>query len=390
MIVEKTVVEILDENLDKIAEVKNLYPLNREGMILRYSKELSDWGKCTFRVVTKDPLLEQFGDILQPHKYHIRIKRDEVTVWAGAIIDNPERNKNYIEVLAAEYLFYLDKKLIKRTSSDSAGEPNVYRIFNSGTMADAVTAIINETVADYQNRHILSGMTIGTIENPNYPDGMTVGNTTLTGAWNFSSTLSLQFDYHSVLHVLKAFGIYTKADFDIDENLQFSFKRFLGNDHHYDVTFVYQTRGNIVDYNVPRLGRRMVNSLAGIAATTAGKVLHSDISDAPSIDLYGLMEGAQPYSDIKDQPFLDTRNRAQLKHIATPDENNVSIILDEKAYPLGLYDIGDLVTVKIKDHIIDFQQVRRIVGIIVNLHNTGRELTTVQTNAPEDGQSGVT
>lgn len=112
----RTVIEILNNSLNKVAEVKAPYPINQRGMILRYSKELSDYGLCMFRVSTKDPMLTQFGDILQPHAYHVRIRRGGTVVWSGAIIDNTERNKNYIEVRAAEYDFYLDKILIRRDS----------------------------------------------------------------------------------------------------------------------------------------------------------------------------------------------------------------------------------------------------------------------------------
>src|SRR5690606_7358182 len=82
--------------------------------VLRYSKELSDYGYAQFRISTKDPVLTEFGDIIKPHAYHIRIKRGREIVWQGAIVDNTERNKNYVEIRAVEYLFYLDKILIRR------------------------------------------------------------------------------------------------------------------------------------------------------------------------------------------------------------------------------------------------------------------------------------
>jgi hypothetical protein len=46
----RTSVEILNGSLQKVAEIRNLYPLNSRGMVLRYSKELSDFGDCHFRV----------------------------------------------------------------------------------------------------------------------------------------------------------------------------------------------------------------------------------------------------------------------------------------------------------------------------------------------------
>src|SRR5690348_16452280 len=108
----KTVVEILDSSLGKIAEIRNLVPLDKSGTVLRYSKELSDFGTCSFRVSVHDPLFTDLGDILIPHKYHVRINRGGTYIWQGAIIDNPVRNKYYVEVRAAQYLYYFDHVLI--------------------------------------------------------------------------------------------------------------------------------------------------------------------------------------------------------------------------------------------------------------------------------------
>lgn len=389
----RTVVEVLNLSLNKVAEIKNLYPINERGMVLRYSKELSDYGQCLFRVSTKDPFLTEFGDILEPHKYHIRIKRGGTTVWSGAIIDNTERNKNFIEVRGAEYDYYFDKVLIRRDAETIAGDgKNNYRTFSSGTMAAAVTDLVTKAKTDFGSNHPLSTLTInsGNIDNPNYPDGFLNENgAPLTGGWNFSSYVTLQFDYHSVYYVLKAFGVYANSDFEVDEDLNFYFKDFYGRKQT-GVTFEYGTRGNIVDYNSPRLGRRMVNDLWAIAAETDGDILHVNQRDETSIQNYGLLQGADAYADVKDMNFLKTRASESLQFTKTPDDSPINVILNEKAYPLGLYDIGDIVTVKVKDHVINYNQPRRIVGISVDLHNTGRELTTVQTNRPRDKDMGGT
>ena len=141
--------------MEKVAEVINPYPLNNQGMILRYSNELSDYGTCTFRIANEDPLFTTFGDIVIPHKYHIRIRRKGAIVWRGAIIDNPSRNKNYVEVKAAEYLFYFDKKRVNRDAETVAGDgKNNYRLFNTGTMSSVVTTVINEMKAGFGTNHI--------------------------------------------------------------------------------------------------------------------------------------------------------------------------------------------------------------------------------------------
>lgn len=389
----RTTVEILNTSLEKVAIVKNLYPLNQKGVVLRYSRELSDYGQCRFRISTKDPVLTQFGDILKPHAYHIRIKRANVVVWQGAIVDNPERNRNYIEVNAYEYLYYLDKILIRRDKdkpATSEDESN-FRVFNSGTMASKVSTIISNAATDFNNNHILANMTAGTIENPDYPNNFVKsdGKSKLTGGWNFSEHVVMTFDYHSALYVLKSFGIYSGADFELTNDLQFNFKKLIG-DRISGLTFSYAPVGtNIVDYNIPRYGQRQANKIIGIAADEKGKILHSTQNNLKAQSEYGLLEKAEAFSDVKNRNLLDVRLKEELRLISDPEESPINIVLNEKAYPLGQFKLGDILWVRIKDHIIDFQKERRIVGYTINLHNTGREMVVIQTNKPDDKLVGA-
>jgi hypothetical protein len=264
----RTTIEILNTSLQKIAEIKAPYPLTKSGIVLRYSRELSDYGTCLFRVSTKDPILSQVGDILKPHQYHVRIKRDKTIVWQGAIVDNPARNKHYIEVKALEYLYYLSKINIRRDPDNTStpDDESNFKVFSSGTMASAVQTLFQNAITDLGSNHILSTATVGTIENPNYPDNF-IDSTKqpLRGAWNFTSDVTVQFDYHSVLYVIKQFGIYASADFELTTGLVFNFKKLIGQ-RITGLTFTYNRIGtNIVDYNFPRLGQRMANDLVGIA-----------------------------------------------------------------------------------------------------------------------------
>ncbi len=391
----RTTIEILNTSLQKIAEVKAPYPITKAGMVLRYSRELSDYGSCLFRVSTKDPLLTQFGDILQPHKYHIRIRRGGVIVWQGAIVDNSTRNKNYIEVKGVEYLFYLSKVLIRRDAdnpSTSDDESN-FKLFNTGTMASAVQTLFQNAITDLGANHILGASKgnalVGTIENPDYPDNF-IDSTgqPLRGVWNFNSSITVQFDYHSALYVLKQFGIYSNADFELTTNLTFNFKKLIGQ-RISGLTFTYNRIGtNITDYNFPRLGQRMANDITGIATDDRGNVLHAIKTDTTSVNLIGRLQDAKAYTDVKNQNLLDSRLKKEIILTVDPDESPITIILDEKAYPLGQFNLGDIVWVKVKDHVIDYQKERRIIGYTVNLHETGRELTYVQTNRPPENLQG--
>lgn len=391
----RTVVEILDSSLGKIAEVRSLVPLDKNGLILRYSSELSNYGVCMFRVSVHDPLFTTYGDILIPHQYHIRLKRGGTTIWQGAIIDNTQRNKYFVEVRAAEYEYYLDHVLIKRTSAVGYGEvaPTVdiglhYRIFSSGTMASAVSTIISETAARLGSSHLMSGLATGTITNPNFPVGFTTAaGAELSGAWTFSSDVVLQYDYQSVLYVLRSFGVYAQADFRLNADLTFDFEPFLGNKQ-VGLSFEYGQYGNVVNYNAPRLGSKMINDYYGIATDPSGVVLHKELTDETSKNTYGLMEGAIAFSDVKDQNALVARLAADLFLVQDLTGSPISLTLDENAYPLGQWGVGDLIHVKIKDGAIDYDAIKRVVGYTVTVHNTGRELTIVQTNAPTQSQLG--
>ena len=268
-------IQILDSSLNFIATILTPYPLDKGGDILQYSKELDTYGQAKFRISSYDTLFAQYGNIFTPHVNHVRIVRNNQTVWQGAIIENTKRTKDYWEIIAIEYLWYLDKILVNRSSNDPATgtADNIYRIFNSGTMAAAVTAIINETITTFQSHgaHAMANMTLGTVTNPNYPPNITNAEPTpaaLTGQWYFGDGTTaplLQFDFHTILYILKSFGVYSYSDFWIDNSLVFNFTPFRGNNAHFDVNFTFGQQGNIVDYNVPLLGQRMVNDLVGVA-----------------------------------------------------------------------------------------------------------------------------
>jgi hypothetical protein len=392
----RTTVEILNSSLQKIAEVRALAPINKAGMVLRYSQELSDYGTCEFRIGAEDPIFTEFGDIVKPHAYHVRLKRGGTTIWQGAIIDNPSRTGDFIHVKAAEYDFYLDKVLVKRTRKTGFGESEPtadiglhYRVFSTGTMASAVQTVITEAQAALGSSHILSSISVGTIENPNYPAGF-VDSTghTLTGGWTFTDDVVLQFDYHSVLYVLKAFGVYSGSDFQVNPDLSFDFKDFIGNKNLGKV-FEYGTRKNILNYDVPRYGGRMANDLYGIGSDTRGVILHNSKQDIDSINTYGLLQSAGAYSDVKDKNSLNSRLQEELRLISQPEESPINIMLDGTAYDQVANEIGSIVTVRIQQGIIDYNKPRRIVGITVTVHNTGREVITLQTNRPKDDDLGA-
>ena len=387
-----TEIQILDSNLDLITTVISPYSLGA-GNIIQYSKELSDYGQCTFKISSYDPQFASYGDILEPHVNHIRLQRNNVTVWQGAIIENPKRTKDYVEIVAAEYLWYLNKKLVHRTSIDPATNTadGIYRIFDTAngatTMQAAVTAIMTETIADYQStNHALASLALGQIDNPPYPPNITnaaIPPAALSGPWEFgdgTSAPSMTFDFHTILYILKQFGAYTYADFNIDNSLNFNFETFLGNDLRNKVTLTWAQGGNSEDFNVPRLGQRQVNSLIGIATDEDGNVLHVEQTDQASITASGLLEGVAAYVDIKDQATLNARVQAELPMISTVDGAATSMTVGKNGYTPGTFDVGDVINQVVDHKAVTYNQPRRVVGMTTEVFNTGKESTVIQLN----------
>jgi len=278
-------IEILDRDRQPITAVKNFAPLDSANKWLEYSSKLSNWGICKFRVGTKDPMLAQHGDILQPFFNHVRVYRAGVLVWSGIIVRCPNRNKNYIEVEARSYLYMLTTVLVKHDNYVTLGDgKDNYRTLDSGTMATAIQNILTETKAFVDTGNILKGLTIGTLENPNFPAGYIKASdgTPLTGTWTFSSDMTIQFDYRDVLYCLQMLANYPACDFELTQDLVFNFKQFLGTKQP-NMMFEYGNYGSIEDYNVIIDGANMANDITGVAADYGIQILHSNKVDDASI-----------------------------------------------------------------------------------------------------------
>lgn len=373
-------VEILDSSRNFKALVRNLVPLDNTGNFLKYDKKLSTWGTCKFRIATKDPLFTSEGDILRPYQNHVRVKRHGVTVWQGVIVDNPRRNKNFIEVEARTYLYLLSRVLIRH--DNASGNDANYKTLKSGTLATNISTLITQAKADMGLP--LTSMTVGTVENPNYPAGyVNDAGTALTGAWNFTDQFQLKFSFNDVLYVLSTFGMYTNSDFELTDDLVFNYKKYIGNKQP-NLKFFYGTFGQIENYEVPRDGDHMATYIVGIAADNQSNILKIE-KQSESVNTYGKIMAVAPYSDVKNKNLLNTRVLEELRMVDHPDEE-INITLNDRAYPLGQYGLGDVVTVEINDHIISVSQQRRIVGIFVTVHNTGKETIKLGTNKPREDQ----
>jgi hypothetical protein len=379
-------VDILYRDLTYRATIRNLVSLDGQKHFLEYGQSLSGIGKCKFRIGTKDPILSSEGNILQPFKYHVRIKRFGVTIWQGVIVRVPRRNHNFIEVEARTYLYLLDRINIRHDAPDGNGGEN-YRTFKSGTLADAITTLINEAKADMGAP--LSSMTIGTIDNPSFPaDFKDSAGSTLSGPWTFSNTFQLKFDYRSTFYVIQMLATYGNFDFEATSGMVFNFKNYIGNKQP-QLVFSYlrdhPERNNLEDYDAPLDGNQMANFLQGIAADNQNIIIHAEQSDQASINDNGKIMGVAAYGDVKNINLLNARLKQELTQVKTPDPE-LHLVPNDRGYPLGQYGIGDTVSAKISDGIISVDSLRRVVDIDIKVHVSGNEDIRLITNKPRDGQ----
>lgn len=376
-------IEILNNSLTRVAVIRNTPELDKAGYWLMFTSRLSAWGECRFRVGTKDPLFTATGDIFKPFKYHVRIKRFGVVVWQGVIVDNPHRTRNYVEILAYEYLYLLDRVPVRHDAADGAGAEN-YRALRSGTIASFITAMLVEAKTDMGAP--ITNMTTGTIDNPSFPaDFKDANGTALTGTWTFSDAFQMKFDYQSVYYVIEQLANVAQFDFELTKDFQFNFRTRLGSNKR-ELVFRYGTRGNIEDYDAPRSGKGMANYITAIAADNEANILHVDEMDTASVGEYGKIWAPAAYADVKNINVLRTRVREELRYSKDPAPEIHAFVDPRKSYPLGQYVVGDTVTYDIQDHVISVREARRIVGIDVKVHTTGKEQVRHVTNIPRDGQ----
>lgn len=373
------VVEVLDRQLQPITRLQNFVPLSDSGNVIEYATRLSNSGTARFRVPTIDPVLTRYGDILKPWVNQIRIYRNDTLEWQGFVQDVPGRNKRYIEVKACSYLEEFKKVLVRHDPVTQEGEDT--RTFKSGTMADAITAIVTEAKASGTGR-IIQGLTTGTIENPVYPQGfVNLSNSSIGGQpWTFNNDFMLKFDFKSTLEVLSTLAGYSQYEFELTHDLVFNFKKRFGVDKP-EIMFEFSDYGSIEDFEAPLDGKNQANHLVGIAADIENNILKLDPMDQLNIAINGKLDGVAAFADVKNRNVLGTRLNEELRLNSAAD-TELRVILNERAVPYGTYELGDVCSFKIQYGAISVNETREIIGIQVNVHNTGRERIILQTNKP--------
>lgn len=378
-------VEVLDANLNPVGLLKE-FPPNSGDVWLTYGKTLSNYAKARFRVATRDPFVAR-GDVLVPYHNHIVIRRGGKVVWQGIVVNNPSRNKNYIEVEAYDYLYLLSKVLIQQ---DTAPKDTNFKQIDSGTMASTITTLITQAAANAPTGSIIKKIVPGQIDNPSFPQGFVdaTGKDLSNQPWTWSSNFLIKYDYQDTLYVIESLSVYCQFEFELvwnGANLVFNFKKDLGQNRP-GLVFDFRTLGpgTLDDFDVPLNGDRMANHLIGTAADNNFQVLKVDQSDTASIAKYGQVDGIAAYKDVKNSSLLKQRVAEELRIVADPS-SAIKLLAKPSVYPIGTFNLGDRVTVFIDHYGVQVNEVRQVVGYEVDVHLTGYEQIKLTTNIPRAG-----
>ncbi len=379
MLPKKYKVELLDKDRNPIALVSGFVPIDTSHNFLEYITKLSDYGSCRFRIPTRDKTWTTNGDIALSYANHVRVSRSGSTAWQGVMVNNPIRNSNYIEIQAYEYEYLLKRAIPRRDPADGNGAEN-YRNFKSGSMDSVLRTLVNEAVIDYPVT--LGKLTVGTIVNPTFPTNFTdINNAAIGGQpWQFSNNFQTKFDYRSLYYMIDQLAIYAKCDWEVTKDLVLNFKPRIGADKP-ELLFEYAKYGSIENYNAPRSGENMANHLIGVAADNQYNILKEEATDQASITKYGKISDVVAYADVKNINLLRSRLAEELRLTSTPD-SELHATLNHNAYPLGQYGIGDGVTLKVTNGIIQVNNLRKIVAIDVKVSDVGKETIRLVTNLP--------
>jgi hypothetical protein len=355
-------VEILDTNDAVVDIVRTMIPFDDNGTVLQFDDYLSNYGQCRFRVKLKDPMAST--DKFKPFQYRIRIKRANKTVWFGVITDNPQRTTKYIDIEARTLLWYFTRVQV---SNDANSD---YRSFTTGSMLTAVTTLFNE--GKNRANSPMSDFTAGTIENPDYPWPP------LSTTWAFSDVYKMEYTYANLFDVIFNMAAVANCDFEVTPAKVFNFYRDKGSIKE-NVSFQWGANGAIEDFNSPLYGSRMANKLTVIGYDKDYKFIKSDQQDTASITANKELWQIVAYNEVLAQDILNAKAIDELELRKYPD-TELSITLNDKALPFGMYELGDYVWIKIKTGIININEPRRVVGWVVKINENDRETVRLITN----------
>lgn len=323
----------------------------------------NDVGRCRFFVPYNDLKLSS-ASLPDDALSEIRIYRDGVLVWQG-VLQYVQDTENGTLVFGETFLSTLGWYGVR---------------YNQKHSDAAIGTIIDNEYDDIvgrSNNFISSKITKGTIQNP-YVNG-TTDNLTITRTLYNDNFLDFLKEMMAVARGEMVSGERVSwnqyAVFEVtfhEVTPSFNFWRDVGVEK---TTVKFALGSEIIDYTLPKDFRTIFNETKGFAVQEGPKVLTNTQSEtANQADWY--RREAYPYfGQVTNQGELDQRTQQFSRELKDP-RRDLLIKFASGMKPFDGYSMGESVKIVINRGRTNISEYRRVIGMYVNIENTGVEQTT--------------
>jgi len=318
----------------------------------------NDVGKCRFTIPHNDSKI--LGTVFEVAKTKIAFYRNGTVVWQG-LVAAVEDNLEGTTVYGLDY-----KETLKwyRVGFDTTYTAQKLGTQIASAIFDTIDALTSAAPGDL--------FTKGTIEDP-YATGTSTDKTiTLTTYDEDYYTLLLKLVYYARSN--SPSGAWTQNTvFDIAPATSptFTFLRDVGTDK---PNVVLELDGEIVDFSFIQDFRFIHNDVKALTVTSGPAILTSTQTDATSISTHYRHQFSPVHGDMTTQGELDERAKDVLKQ-DKDQSKTLTLAFAPGLAPFSGYSLGDSIKIRVNRGRVEIDEFMRVVGMIVDVENTGAELT---------------
>lgn len=303
---------------------------------LQYKKTMGQIGDASFIL---DIANSKVTDVTLRSYNRIEILDGGSILWSGYIVAK-QITFNQVTVQCKELIGILAKRLT----------PDAYTLTgNAGTAVGTLLAMING--AD--------------------DTGITMGDT------DVSTSINMTFNQQEVLSVLQNIADNVGAQFRVTEDRKLIFKLSIGQDKSSSVKFEYNTiqpqQANIVKFQVEDNSDSIVTKSYG-----ANSSLTSAQEDALLKAKYGLLEKFNSFTQANNQGNLDALTTSKIK------DSLYSPSLELAPGELDNFDIGDVVSINIKNKLVLIKDTFQILEKSVKIVNSQKSISVRINELPQN------
>lgn len=307
-----------------------------EFLNLQYKKTLGQIGESSFGINLAN---SKVTEITLQNYNRIEILDNGVTQWSGYIVSK-QITFNEVSIRCKELIGILAKRLT----------PDAYVL--SGDASTAITTLLSMV-----NSADDTGITAGVIDAP--------------------GTINMTFNRQDALSVIQSIADNVGAQFRVNDDRSLDFKLAIGTDKSGSVKFEYNTiqpqQANIIKFNVEDNGEYIVTKSFGANTTLSSAQLDAVLSAR-----YGLLEKFNNFSQANNQTNLDALTLSKIA--GTLYSPTLDLIPGE----LDNFNIGDTVSINIKNKLVVINDAFQILEKNVKIVNSQKSISVKINDLPQD------